>query len=59
MTKLEYARLRIDEILIELPENDIVIGSEEIADVVAMQTKIPVKKLAEDYEIIPKEGEIF
>ena len=50
MTKLEYARLRIDEILIELPED---------ADVVAMQTKIPVKKLAEDYEIIPKEGEIF
>lgn len=29
-------------------ENDIVIGSEEIADVVAMQTKIPVKKLAEE-----------
>ena len=30
----------------ERAENDIVIGSEEIADVVAMQTKIPVKKLA-------------
>ena len=44
MTKLEYARLRIDEILIELPEDE----AGEI-----------VKKLAEDYEIIPKEGEIF
>lgn len=32
----------------ERAENDIVIGSEEIADVVAMQTKIPVKKLAEE-----------
>ena len=44
MTKLEYARLRIDEILIELPEDE----AWEI-----------VKKLAEAYEIIPKEGEIF
>ena len=44
MNKLEYARLRIDEILIELPEDE----ASEI-----------VKKLAEDYEIILKEGEIF